>query len=684
MNIPHTNICTHWLKGGCRYGEKCQFAHPINEIGTIEKRGASNNAGKDGRHTAVRRLIMGEYNFIEGDSIVEVAGGKGDLSIELQNLEGIHCTLIEPRNNLKDGVSSFTRKLTRNMYHRSPVLGAPQISLSECLSKGVENPTHCRVFFTEDLLGKNNISEQQLSLFKKYSGPSKTTDDTVEENSHAGMHLCSSDVPTSTQIDMEVITARSSLQKCSLLVGLHPDGPTEDMINYALKNKKNFVVIPCCVFAESNPHRKLINGKVVRSYEDFLLYLCEKDSRIRRMTLPIAGRNIALVFDHSLETTNLLRNITADDYSWLPSCIKSCVCAVAIRYLGGHLGLKVVNKNWVGLLACTVASLSFSKQQSDNNLKSKVTTGCGLLLISTSLGLSNTLKVITCSFGGFSLFRLAEMYTNHVALKSKKAPPPKSTTKGPPDNIKKGLLLPDESLYGELSVPEPALAGIEVNQLLLDELHKSTPDVWSLITGSKNPCRYNERRPQKRIIFTEGENEKIDPNSENNLQQFIKLSREYEEKHDGVKTIKSLVVGNHGKGTKGIVLQPLLATYLKQLSEGGDEHILAQRFDHWMHCNSGKKSTYAALLDFHCRITGNSSRSLYPGTDIQLFFRLKIPARPSLLFMTVVLYPHGKCPISSYSDVDEFVRHEAALSGYNATLLHHTDGRSCKLIYNIE
>eukprot|EP00957_Ditylum_brightwellii_P100024 7623402-Ditylum_brightwellii.AAC.1 len=82
---------------------------------------------------------------------------------------------------------------------------------------------------------------------------------------------------------------------CSLLVGMHPDQATEFIIDLALAFNKPFAIIPCCVHSKLFPHRKCKkSGKLIRSYEDFLNYLQEKDSSICRATLDFDGRNVVL------------------------------------------------------------------------------------------------------------------------------------------------------------------------------------------------------------------------------------------------------------------------------------------------------------------------------------------------------------------------------------------------------
>jgi len=93
----------------------------------------------------------------------------------------------------------------------------------------------------------------------------------------------------------------------SILIGLHPDQATEIIVDLALKLNKPFAIIPCCVFANDFPHRKLKRKKTgnieddneyeeipVSSYEQFIEYLCAKDKAIQKTFLPFEGKNLLL------------------------------------------------------------------------------------------------------------------------------------------------------------------------------------------------------------------------------------------------------------------------------------------------------------------------------------------------------------------------------------------------------
>lgn len=78
-----------------------------------------------------------------------------------------------------------------------------------------------------------------------------------------------------------------------LLIGLHPDQATDACIQWSLKNRVAFAVVPCCVFADLNEGRKLSSGSPVRTYEDLIQYLTTTlCSNVYKMDfLPVQGRN---------------------------------------------------------------------------------------------------------------------------------------------------------------------------------------------------------------------------------------------------------------------------------------------------------------------------------------------------------------------------------------------------------
>jgi hypothetical protein len=50
-------------------------------------------------------------------------------------------------------------------------------------------------------------------------------------------------------------TAQNIVRQCSVVVGMHPDQAAEHLLDFALQNRKPFVLVPCCVYHKQFPHR---------------------------------------------------------------------------------------------------------------------------------------------------------------------------------------------------------------------------------------------------------------------------------------------------------------------------------------------------------------------------------------------------------------------------------------------
>ena len=89
-------------------------------------------------------------------------------------------------------------------------------------------------------------------------------------------------------------SCKEFIKNCSLIIGMHPDEATVEIVNTALHYKLNFAVVPCCVFHSKFPERKLKSGKSVVEYNDIINYILEKDNNIQIDFLNIEGRNKVL------------------------------------------------------------------------------------------------------------------------------------------------------------------------------------------------------------------------------------------------------------------------------------------------------------------------------------------------------------------------------------------------------
>ncbi|KAG8456946.1 hypothetical protein KFE25_009833 [Diacronema lutheri] len=90
--------------------------------------------------------------------------------------------------------------------------------------------------------------------------------------------------------DADVLRA---LRDASVIVGMHPDQGTEPLVRAALALSLPYAVVPCCVFARENGHRRLAGGQGVVSCGSLCAFLEQLDAegRTRSVLLPFEGRN---------------------------------------------------------------------------------------------------------------------------------------------------------------------------------------------------------------------------------------------------------------------------------------------------------------------------------------------------------------------------------------------------------
>lgn len=181
--------------------------------------------------------------------ILDVAGGKGEVSARLTMCERQHVVMVDPRPaNIADCFERLVLPKIPNKWQQK--LEQQRRDEPDFLQKVVDRRFRQLV---------TTFDDQTLS--------------------------------SSTEL-------RATVENSSLLLGLHADGATEAIVDAALRYSKPFVVVPCCVFPNFSPHRfiqEADNGVVpVRSHEQFCRYLVAKDPRLVMEELPFAGRNIAI------------------------------------------------------------------------------------------------------------------------------------------------------------------------------------------------------------------------------------------------------------------------------------------------------------------------------------------------------------------------------------------------------
>ncbi|DBB09818.1 TPA: hypothetical protein ACH3X3_001437 [Trebouxia sp. C0006] len=114
-------LCKYWVNAGkCLRGDACQYRHvqpaqlPELRKGWVaarrrHKQELSSEAGNPHGFDAAKKCqrasvfcdwliaTFGSEVLSQGSGVLDIAGGRGDVSFELQTVRGIRCTLIDPR-----------------------------------------------------------------------------------------------------------------------------------------------------------------------------------------------------------------------------------------------------------------------------------------------------------------------------------------------------------------------------------------------------------------------------------------------------------------------------------------------------------------------------------------------------------------------------------------------------------
>ena len=166
--------CRHMVRSGaCLYASECRFNHDPDVVAAAErdllaKRDAALRGegapgeklpGRFGRRHAQRnRNKSGDFRrwlartfgldvLSDGGGVLDIAGGKGELAFELQNVTGVPVTVIDPRPMRLD---AYVKRFREGVYHRnaSPAMTA---SVRRGKDAALSSPRHLRLFFHENL-----------------------------------------------------------------------------------------------------------------------------------------------------------------------------------------------------------------------------------------------------------------------------------------------------------------------------------------------------------------------------------------------------------------------------------------------------------------------------------------------------------------------------------------------------
>ena len=212
------------------------------------------------RQSSCQRTVVNPHNSEDAPSpppqkmhILDVAGGKGELSARLSMCLLQNVVMIDPR--------------PANVVHCFESLVLPKIPKKwqkRLEDQRAENPKF--------------VQEKLKERFRQ-------------------LILCFDERTLEHNADIQ-----EAVQNASLLIGLHSDGATEAIVDAALAYQKPFVVVPCCVFPNLFPQRTVVMKEgadriPVRTHEQFCQFLLDKHPDFKLEILPFEGRNTAICWN---------------------------------------------------------------------------------------------------------------------------------------------------------------------------------------------------------------------------------------------------------------------------------------------------------------------------------------------------------------------------------------------------
>ncbi|KAL7555001.1 hypothetical protein ACHAWF_018607 [Thalassiosira exigua] len=308
------------LVGPAKEMGMCAFQHEEVERGTslsMDKQrwgGRRHYVRNQHKNSVFRIFLMQTYGLDylnkKDGVIADVAGGKGELSFELINLSGVaDCVVIDPRplnlslvqSKWKKGLFEPKRTGVFSKWYPACEIG--------CKEREPRIPHHLRCFFgsasfLEFVAAKegkvvettNQLMTSELERAKFIEWTTKglqheNAESFEDEGDDESIDVCRTGegINSSEQVDPAEI--RNILQRCHLLVGFHPDQAAGDIVEFAMAMRIPWAVVPCCVYSDSFPQRKLRDGTNVTSYDQLIKWLCEKDPRARCARLDVEGKN---------------------------------------------------------------------------------------------------------------------------------------------------------------------------------------------------------------------------------------------------------------------------------------------------------------------------------------------------------------------------------------------------------
>ena len=288
---------------------KLQFCVPISSNCTTPPPAPAQPSirafSRKNRVYAFRDFLLQTYGtyLAKGSVVLDVAGGKGDLSWLLTNVDELDSVVADPRltkhehfvkaiHYLRANPDEAALRAIPNQATHQPLAALlPELKGKECF----RSPRHARILVDTHLVDavRHFLATRDDKAWTEFWINASKRAFHVQEP----LGYQKDDATTERQI-VDAIQARDLILSLRLIMGFHPDQATEACIDLAILLDIPFCVCPCCVFPSEFPSRKTREGDRVRSYDQFIPYLQNKHKSIRTGTLDFhetkTARNIVL------------------------------------------------------------------------------------------------------------------------------------------------------------------------------------------------------------------------------------------------------------------------------------------------------------------------------------------------------------------------------------------------------
>lgn len=252
-------------------------------------------------------------------NILDVAGGRGDLSWILNNIDGMNSIIADPRIPNHKSLIKSTEFLLAHPEEAAvrAVEGVPTHQpLAKLLPRLVErrkkkkqcdlsSPFHLRMHVDDNLVetvksvfGSDEHSDQErIHIWDEYWQQETCRIESTTDQSHPEKEENGGGAQKQEQQITDSRTAYDVIRSLDFIAGFHPDQATEAAVDLALFLKIPWAVVPCCVFPKEFPNRQ-INGSRVKNHSQLIEYLCMKHEKIRMGSLSfvetVTAKNVVL------------------------------------------------------------------------------------------------------------------------------------------------------------------------------------------------------------------------------------------------------------------------------------------------------------------------------------------------------------------------------------------------------